>query len=462
MKRDMRKRKVAGILVLVLLIIVVQPVIPAESQQETGMFEVDGLRVIFKPVAGETVGVQLFFDGGVTKQTEENQGIDAFLMSASMRGSEKYPKDKLISELTKMGTAMGTDASYDYTTAYIRSVKKNFESSWDIFVDLLSNPLLEESEVELVRSQLISAARQKRDSPDSYVFDLANSMLYEGHPYALDPYGVEESLRNITIEDLRDHNGELLTKSRMLLVIVGDFTQREVERYASAFASLPEGEEGGLLNKINKIVEKIMETSRRLLPRTSQECSNLLGRAETEEKFTYAPLEIPNTYVRGVFRAPGMDNPDYYAACIALDILSDTLFEEVRTKRNMAYSVSSGLSSRRDNYGVVAVTTNTPDEALNVMKSVIEEMKIEGVSAERVEEAVNGYITSFYLSNENTLSQAYQLGLWELNGGGWEKSFEFVDNLRKIKPEDVKDFLNTYVKDITTAAVGGQSLSVKL
>ncbi len=462
MKMDMKERKFAGILVLVLFIMVIQPVIPVESQQETRMFEVDGLRVIFKPVAGETVGVQLFFDGGVTKQTEENQGIDAFLLSASMRGSEKYPKEKLISEVTKMGTAMGADAYYDYTTAYMRSVKKNFESSWNMFVDILLNPLLEEDEVELVRSQLISAARQKRDSPDSYVVDLANSLLYEGHPYALDPYGVEESLRNITIEDLINHNGELLTKSRMLLVIVGDFTQREVERYASAFASLPEGEEEGLLNRI---VEKIMETSRRLLPRTSQECSNLLGRAETAEtgeKFVYVPLEIPNTYVRGVFRAPGMDDPDYYAACIALDILSDTLWEEVRTKRNMAYSVGSGLSSRRDNYGIVTVTTNTPDEALNVMKSVIEKMKSEGVSAERVEEAVNGYITSFYLSNEGTLSQAYLLGLWELNGGGWEKSFEFVDNLRKIKPEAVKDFLNTYLKDITTAAVGGQSLSVKL
>jgi len=443
-------KKVAGILVLALLMI--QPVMPVESGQETRMFEVEGLRVIFKPVAGETVGVQLFFDGGVTKQTEENQGIDAFLMLASMRGSEKYPKEKLVSELTGMGTEIGTDAYYDYTTAYLHSVKQNFERSWDIFVDLLLNPLLEGDEVELVRSQLISAARQKRDSPDSYVVDLANSMLYEGHPYALDPMGTEESLENITIEDLRNHNRELLTKSRMLLVIVGDFTQEEVERYASAFASLPE--EG--------LVKRLMEIPHRLIERASQTCTNLLGRREAEEKFAYVPLEIPNTYVRGVFRAPGMDDPDYYTACIALDILSDTLFEEVRTKRNMAYSAGSGLSSRRDNYGIVVVTTNTPDEALNVIKSTIEEMKSKSISAERVEEAVNGYITVFYLSNEYTLSQAYQLGAWELNGGGWELSFEFVDNLRKVKPEDVKDFLNTYLKDITLAAVGGQSVSVRL
>lgn len=455
--KNMRKRKVAGILVLVLFTMLIQPVMPVESQQETRMFEVEGLRVIFKPVAGETVGVQLFFDGGVTKQTEENQGIDAFLMLASMRGSEKYPKEKLISELTRMGTSIGADAYYDYTTAYMHSVKKNFESSWDIFVDLLLNPLLEAGEVELVRSQLISVARQKRDSPDSYVIDLANSLLYEGHPYALDPMGTEDSLKSITIEDLRNHNEELLTKSRMLLVIVGDFTQREVESYASAFASLAEGEERGLLNRIREI-------PRRLLPRTSQVCSDLSGRreAETKEKFAYVPLEIPNTYVRSVFLAPGMDDPDYYSASIAMDILSDTLWEEVRTKRNMAYAVGSGLSSRRDNYGVVYVTTNTPDEALKVISTEISRMKEELLSEERIEEAVNGYITRFYLSNEDTLSQAYQLGLWELNGGGWEKNFEFVDNLRKVTPEKVRDFFNTYAKDITTAAVGGQSVSVKL
>jgi len=442
----------AKVIIIAMMLVLPLSMLQAEAQ-EAYEFDSDGIKVILRPVNVETVGVQLFFDGGVTAQSAANQGIDTFLLLASLRGSEKYPKEKLISEVTKMGTDIGADSYYDYTTAYMHCVRKNFDASWDIFVDVLLNPLLKEDEVEIVRSQLISAARQKRDSPEDYVVDLANSLLYEGHPYALDPMGTEDSLNNITIKQLREHNKELITKSRMLLVVVGDFSRDEVERYASAFGSLPEGgEEKGLVSRLK---DRVGQTCSRLMPERKTE-------AAPEERFSYIALDIPNTYVRGVFLAPGMNSKDYYSACIATDILSDTLWEEVRTKRNMAYSVGSGLSSRRDNYGLISVTTNTPDAALDVISAEINKMSQEKLSDERIEEAVNGYITRFYLNNEDTLSQAYQLGLWELNGGGWEKNFEFVENLRSVTPEDVMDFCSTYVKDISMAAVGGQSVNVKL
>jgi len=425
-----------GALLMALLLLVPVGLSLAEGQSGVGVSdkEVGGLRVIFKPVDGETVGVQMFFDGGVTDQTAENQGIDALLMKASMRESEKYPREKMISELTRMGTSIGADVYYDYTTAYMHCVKQNFDNSWDIFADILMNPSLKEEDVELVRSQLITSARQKRDQPEDYVVDLSNSMLYGNHPYALDPYGIEESLGRMTIEDLKGRQRELMVKSRMLLVVVGDFSEKEIENYASVFSSLPEG-----------------TYKRKELP----EVSNAGGlRVEHQD--------IPNTYIRGVFRAPGMNDKDYYAACVAQDILSDTLWEEVRTKRGLAYSVGSGLSSRRDNYAMVSVTTNSPDGALRVVRDELNKGKKETLSADRIEEAVNGYITRFYLNNEDTLSQAYQLGLWELNGGGWEKNFEFVDNLRRVTPKDVRNFFNRYAKGISMAAVGGQNVTVRL
>jgi len=421
----------AILLAILLAMLLFIPALPVEGGQDVCEFGVDGLKVIFRPLESETVGVQLFLDGGVVELDESTQGLEPFLLLTSFRGVET--DDDLMSKLTRMGTSIGSDSYYDFSTAYLYSTRENFNESWEIFTDALLNPSLEE--IEFMRSQLISSARQRKDSPDSSVVNLANSLLYENHPYSLELYGVEESLESITMEQLRSYNRDLFVKSRMLLVIVGDFSRSEVEHYASeAFGELPRG-----------------DYERKGVPEI-----------ESEQKLVYESLEIPNTYVRGLFRAPSMDHEDYYAAVIAMDILGDNLFEEVRTKRNMAYSVGSGLSSRRENYGVVVVSTNVPDEALSVISLEIEKMREGLLSRERIGEAVNGYITRFYMSNENALSQAYQLGLWEINGNGWEENFEFVENLRKVTPNDVRRVMRTYVEGITMAAVGGQSVSVKL
>ena len=81
-------------------------------------------------------------------------------------------------------------------------------------------------------------------------------------------------------------------------------------------------------------------------------------------------------------------------------------------------------------------------------------MKSENISKERIEEAVNEFITSYYLSNEGLLDQAVDLGSWEVRGNGWEESFAFVENLRKVSPEDIMEVANKYIKNINFATLG--------
>ena len=145
---------------------------------------------------------------------------------------------------------------------------------------------------------------------------------------------------------------------------------------------------------------------------------------------------------------------------IALDILSDNLFKEVRTKRNMAYAVQSGMRSSRVNSGIIYISTTVPNEAMEVIFNEIEKMKTEYISEERIEEAVNGFITSYYLSNEGLLDQAIDLGSWEVRGYGWEESFAFVENLRKVSPEDIREVANKYIKNINFATLGPQDQEI--
>jgi predicted Zn-dependent peptidase len=139
---------------------------------------------------------------------------------------------------------------------------------------------------------------------------------------------------------------------------------------------------------------------------------------------------------------------------VALDILSDRLFEEVRTKRNLSYAVFAGLSQRRANYGLLYVTAVQPDTTLGVMLHEVERLKTEPITSERLAENVNIFLTQYWLAQETNMGQAGTLGTFEIVGGGWEKAADFVRGVREVTPADIQRVSEAYLKDIHFVVIG--------
>src|SRR5690606_18484119 len=131
--------------------------------------------------------------------------------------------------------------------------------------------------------------------------------------------------------------------------------------------------------------------------------------------------ELPTNYIRGQFPAPAPDHPDFAPFRIGIEILGDRLFEEVRTKRNLSYAVQAGLSQRAANYGILYVTAVDPGATLPVMLAELDRLKDEPISAERLAQSVNVFLTQYWLGQETNMGQAQSLGTYELVGGGWER-----------------------------------------
>ncbi len=398
--------------------------------EEVESFDVAGVPVLLKRVGtNQVVAAQLFIRGGAANLTPETAGIETFLFQASQRGTEKYPKDVYSARLAITGTSVAGTAGYDYSVFALQTVRDSWNEAWDLFTQSLLHPTLPTAEVELVRAQLLNAARQRRDNPDAYVRDLSDSLFYEGHPYALNPEGTEQGLAAISLEQLRDWQRRRLTKDNLLLAVVGDVSREDLEsKVAAAFGALPEAGDTG------RPVE---------------------ATAPAPASVSVTQRALPTTYVRGYFPAPSLtDEDDYPALTVATTILSDRFFEEVRTKRNLSYAVFSGLSSRLANYGLLYVTATEPDSALAVMLAEVRKLKEEPVSSTALEQAVNVFVTRYYQGLETNSSQAALLGRYELLGGGWKEADEFVDEVRKVTPEDVQRVMRRYVNGIHFAVLG--------
>src|SRR5690242_17074429 len=199
------------------------PIVVASVDTSTSEFNAGGVHVILRRnTASDVIAANLFLLGGVQQLTPATQGIEAFLLAASERGTKNYPKDALRVATNRTGSVISIEPEDDWTVFGLHALRTTFDSSWAIFADRVMYPTLDSADVELVRAQLLGAASQQRLHPDAELRIVADSLLFAGHPYELSAEGTEKSLASIQRATLRSYQATQFIKSRMLLVVVGN------------------------------------------------------------------------------------------------------------------------------------------------------------------------------------------------------------------------------------------------
>ncbi len=404
---------------------------------EAESFTVNGLKVIFKQnTATDIIAANMYFKGGAAMLNEKLAGIENFALNVAQKATENYPKDELNAALEKMNSQISSSASLDYSSLKLLCVKQNFPKSWDLFADVVLHPLFADEDVELERQKIVSSIEQKVDNPDAYLNDLFMRAFYIDHPYSLDVDGTVANINAFSVADLKSYYRDHLETSRMLLVVVGNTSRAELEKMVgNAFGSLATG-------------EFLMSP----LPEIDHQTSSL----------KIVERELPTNYIQGGFTAPAYGSEESYPMMIATSILRDRLFEEVRTKRSLSYAPAAGYASARSGYGYIYVTAVDPDTTVKVMMHELDRLKNEKISEKDLDDKVNVFITRYYLSNETNQSQAELLARYEMLGGGFAQSQQFIDNLKKVTPEDVQKVSEKFFKNLQFVLLGNpSSLQIK-
>ena len=414
---------------------VVMSTVMLASEPES--FTVNGLKVIFKQnTSNDIVSARMFFRGGVSVLTSQQAGIENLALDVATKASEHYPKDKLSGTLEKMDSHVSSSSGIDYSSVNLLCVKQYFVASWDVFADVLLHPAMDKEDVDLERNKTLASINQMKDNPDAYLSDLARRAFYTDHPYQTEVDGTVETVSSFTPEQLKAYMMSRMTSSQLLLVVVGNTTRQELEKMvSSSFGSLPVGS----FTAPDLPMEEHQAPSMKIVQRT-----------------------LPTNYIAGYFPAPSMGMPDYYAMTIAGSILRDRLFEEVRTKRGLSYAPSGGVSNSFSNHGNIYVTAVQPDTTIEVMIGELRKIKSEKVSEEDLRDKINDFITRFYYRIETSQSQAGFLAEYELSGAGYQQADKFIDNMKKVTPDDILNACKKYIKNIQFVLIGNpESLHVR-
>lgn len=392
-------------------------------------FDVNGLKVLVKKRAGsQTVAVGLFLRGGSRNITEKNAGVEDLMLDVASEASVGFPREQLRTELSRMGTVIGSGVNSDYSAISMGTTRDNFDRSWEIFTDVVLHPSFTQEDFDRVKNRNVLSLRDDVDTPESYLQTLLEHMAYAGHPYANSPRGTVETVSKLSLKDVRRYHAHMMETSRLLLVVVGDLDADVLRtRIASTFGKLRRGKY------------------------QSKPIAQLSFDSPTLE---VTQRSLPTNYIQGIFVAPALTDNDINAMRIATNILAQLLYQEVREKRNLSYAPDAFLNSQGANIGGISVSAVDANQTVRVMFDQIALLQENRFMPEIISNVVAGYLTNYYVRLETNAAQAGELGQYELIGGGWRNSISIIERLRAVTPEDVQRVSQKYLRNIRFVVLG--------
>ena len=402
--------------------------VPLAGDTATSDFEINGLHVILRRnTATDVVAANLFLLGGTQQLTPATQGIEALLFAASERGSRKYPGPRLRQELARVGSQIRVGLSEDWTTYSLNAIRSTFDTSWVIFADRLLSPALAQADVDLVRSQMLTSVQRGDLQPEALLNRLADSLTFVGHPYGLSTEGTARSLAALGPVHLREYIQRTFVTSRMLLVVVGNVDRPKIERLVrTTLATLPRGD---------------------YIWRAPPPLGGQKGLA-------VRAANLPTNYVLGYYAGPVATTQDYNALRVAAAILSGRFFTEIRSKRSLSYAADAPFIERAIATGGVYVTTVDPNASLRIMRDEISRLQAELIDSDGLDRLVEQFITEYFLKNETNADQATFLARAAIYQGDYRAADRFVADLRRVRPNDIREAARQYIKNFSFAYVG--------
>lgn len=405
------------------------------AAQDIQEMEIEGLKVVLQPSVKDVVSVQLFIKGGCANFSEAQQGIEALALDVVTQGGTKnYDKNAFFGELEKVGSSIYSSNNYDYSTISLQSLKQYFDASWDLYVDAINNPAFSEKEFEVIKNQRVTGAKASESDPDTHLRNLAMKNAFAGKNYAKNPEGTAESLESLSLDDVKGYYAELLSKNNSILVVVGDVDAAQLKA---------------------KVSEAFDNWSTKSKLSAKEEKLNIATASYNSES-----REIATNYVRGYMNAPALGTKDEVALKVAMSILGDRYFEEVRTKRNLSYAPSAFFPSGiiENPYMAVYVSTDKPNEAIQVMTDEIRKIHDVGFEESELFNKKSKFLTYHYMKQETNGSLAGDIGRAALSPGGLEHRANFIDMVNQLSLEDMNAAFEKYTNAINWTYLGDETI----
>jgi predicted Zn-dependent peptidase len=373
----------------------------------------NGIRVVTERMPHvRSVAVGIWVDTGSRNEPPGRGGISHLIEHLVFKGTASRTAEEIARTMDSVGGQMDAFTAKEHTCFYVQVLDEHLPLAVSLLTDILLNPLFAADELEREKSVVLQEIKMVEDTPDDLIHDLYAARAWAGHPLALPILGQREDVVAYDSATVRQHFTEEYVPQRVTIAVAGNVTHEQVvELFASRFDGF----------------------------------DRAAGRRTEQRPALHPGIEIVTKTLEQVHLVvgfPGLTHTasERYALYLLNDIIggsmSSRLFQEVRERQGLVYSIYSGTQAYKDT-GVVYIyaATDAPNfsKMLKAVLKEIRDLKKTGVTGEELARSKEHLKGSLMLSLESTSSRMNRLAKHEMQFESFltmDAMLAAIDNVR--------------------------------
>jgi predicted Zn-dependent peptidase len=394
----------------------------------------NGLRVISQEMKEtEAVTVELWAGVGSRYEKKEQNGISHFLEHMAFKGTKTRSAKQIAEDFDNIGGHLNAHTSRENTVYYAKVLKNDFNEGAGLLADIIQNSIFDQKELELERNVVLQEIAMTNDTPDDIIFDNFQEAAFANQPIGRPILGPASIVSNFSRDDLNGYIGEHYTAANMLVAVAGNVKHKDVVKFAqNALSGIKKGQ------------------------RSAKENGIYTGGQHREER------DLEQVHLTMGFKGISyMDDEIYTLQLLSIILgggMSSRLFQEIREKRGLAYSVSSFSSSYADTGMFNIYSATSPDKVRELINAVCDELKraTHDISDAELTKAKSQSKASLLMSQESSSSRADTLGRRLMCYGKFITNEEILEKISAVKVSDVNSLMGKIISSskLTLAAIG--------
>jgi predicted Zn-dependent peptidase len=384
----------------------------------------NGIRILTKKIPYvRSASMGLWVNVGARDESDDRNGISHFIEHMLFKGTEKRTGYQIAKEFDAIGGYSNAFTSMENTCYHAKVMDSRLDVMVDILSDIFLNSVFEESEIEKERPVVLQEISMVEDSPEDYIHTLSSGAYWGDNPLARSVLGTRENIMKFDARMIKGYFSDYYQPDRIVIAAAGNL------------------EHGQIVDLVGPHFERLSPVHKEFPPRvTPEECAGI----ELKQK------QLEQVHVCLGTKGIPIADPRRYAFSLMNTILggnmSSRLFQQIREKHGLAYSVYSFAASYTDTGMFGAYVGVDPNRSLTAVELILNEMRL--LKKNRIDDAelrdAKEYTKgSLILASENTDNQMVRMAQNEMHFGRDFSLDEVLAAIDQVTPDDILTLVQT-------------------
>ncbi|RPJ17641.1 MAG: insulinase family protein [Desulfobacteraceae bacterium] len=377
----------------------------------------NGIRIITHNMPySRSVSMSVLVNVGARDELPVESGLSHFIEHMLFKGTKRRSSFEIAKEFDAMGGNANAFTSMETTCYHTKVITSHTAAAADILSDIVLNSAFDPEEIEKEKPVIVQEIGMVEENPEDYIHVLAGRCCWGDNPLGSSVLGTRESIAGFDSDKIKEYIRSRYQPQRTFISVAGNIEHNHIlDIIGPAFES----------------AEKRSDFPERSIP-------------EVNKGLNIYEKDIEQAHICVFLKGLSLTDPDRYAFSLLNTVIggnmSSRLFQEIREKRGLAYSVYSFISSYADTGMFGAYAAVDPANAVEAADLIIRELrkiKLDAISSGELKAAIEYSKGCLLLASESTDNQMFRQAQNEMNFGRFMPLDEVINEMESVKESEI-------------------------